>query len=112
MAGDGNARTNHQRSARTLARRKRKLRQALERELQPQMVELPSAGYRTYEREHAWVQAHRAEYLGQWVAVEGDTLVAHGSNPREIYLAAREAGIQVPYIVKVEKREEPFTGGF
>ena len=92
---------------------KRKLRQALDRELeQPAPAQSSKPGYRTYEREHAWVSAHRDEYLGQWVAVEGERLVAHGTDPRQVYLAARDAGIEVPYIVHVVKREEPFTGGW
>lgn len=100
--------------ARTLSpAEKGKLRQALDRELeQPAPVQSSKPNYRTYEREHAWVDAHRDEYLGQWVAVEGDSLVAHDTNPRKVYLAARDAGIEVPYIVHVQKREEPFTGGW
>jgi hypothetical protein len=85
---------------------RRKLRQALDRDLEHEGQSL-GPGYRTYEREHAWLDAHRDRYLGQWVAVEGDTLVAHGTDPRQIYLAAREAGIEVPHVVK-----EPFTGGW
>lgn len=89
------------------------LRQALDHELAaPAPIQSPQPSYRTFEREHAWVDAHRDEYLGQWVAVEGDNLVAHGDNPREVYLAARDSGIEVPYLVRVENREEPFTGGW
>ena len=69
---------------------KGKLRQALDRELeQPAPPQSSQPSYRTFERENAWLEAHRDEYLGQWVAVEGDSLVAHGTNPREVYLAAR-----------------------
>jgi hypothetical protein len=90
-----------------------KLREALDRELAaPDRSELSQARYRTFESEHAWVDAHRDEYLGQWVAVEADRLVAYGSNPREVYLAARDSGIEVPYLVRVEHRAEPFTGGW
>jgi hypothetical protein len=68
--------------------------------------------YQTRIREHAWIDTHRDEYLGQWVAVEDDLLVAHGKAPRQVYLAARAAGIEVPYLVRVERREEPYTGGW
>lgn len=92
---------------------KGKLRQALDSELeQPVPLQSAKPNYRTHEREHAWVDTHRDEYLGQWVAVEGDSLVAHDTNPRKVYLAARDAGIEVPYVVHVQKREEPFTGGW
>ncbi|HZE71124.1 MAG TPA: DUF5678 domain-containing protein [Pyrinomonadaceae bacterium] len=88
---------------------RRRLRTALET-LESNGDEQPA--YRTRERERAWIVAHRDEYLGQWVAVEDDNLVAQGTNPRQVYLAAREAGIEVPYLVRVEKREEPYTGGW
>jgi len=93
-------------------REKGKLRQALDRELeQPAPDQSSRPSYRTFERENAWLEAHRDEYLGQWGAVEGDSLVAHGTNPREVYLAARDSGIEVPYLVRVENRDGPFTGG-
>ena len=85
---------------------KRKLRQALDRQLE-QSVPVQSRA-----TESAWVDQHRDEYLGQWVAVEGDKLVAHGTNPRQVYLSAREAGISVPFIVRVQKRDEAFMGGW
>ncbi len=92
---------------------KRRLHQVLDHELrQPELAQAAPPNYRTYEREHSWVGAHRDEYLGQWVAVDGDRLIAHGTNPRQIYLAAREAGIDVPYIVRVVEGQEPFTGGW
>ena len=83
-----------------------KLRQELDRELVPEGA-APSRAAET-----AWVDEHRNEYLAQWVAVEGNKLIAHGTNPREVYLAARAAGITTPFIVRVHKREEPFTGGW
>jgi hypothetical protein len=69
------------------------------------------AEYRTREREAAWVDEHRDEYMGRWVAVEGDTMVAHGDDARAVYKAAREAGIDIPYVVHVKQREEAFMGG-
>jgi hypothetical protein len=85
---------------------KGKLRQALDRELE-QPVPLQSRAEET-----AWIDRHRDEYLGQWVAIEGDTLIAHGANPREVYLAAREAGVNSPFIECVEKLQDAFMGGW
>lgn len=85
---------------------KRKLRQALDRELgQP-------APLQSRAKESAWIDRHRDEYLGQWVAIEGDTLIAHGANPRQVYLAAREAGVNSPFIEHVEMRQDAFMGGW
>jgi len=84
---------------------RRELREALAREPQP------APARDTHEQEHAWVERHRDEYLGQWVALDGDRLLAYGTDARQVYLAAREAGVRAPYITRVEPRDElPFAG--
>jgi Family of unknown function (DUF5678) len=45
--------------------------------------------YRTNEQERAWINAHRDQYLGYWVALDGDHLIAHGVDARTVYQAAR-----------------------
>jgi hypothetical protein len=82
------------------------LRQALDHELE-QVAPLHSAAI-----ESTWVERHRHKYLGQWVALEGDTLIAHGVNAREVYLAARNAGIAGPYIVHVTPKSDAYVGGW
>lgn len=73
----------------------------------------PAPTYDTHEREHAWLEQNRDEYLGQWVALEGDRLLAHGTNAREVYLAAREAGVRAPFLERVMPEEEgAFWGGW
>lgn len=67
----GDARTVGRRGAATSPAEKRRLRDALDRELQS------APTYRTHERERAWVEAKRDEYLGQWLALDGDKLLAH-----------------------------------
>jgi hypothetical protein len=49
--------------------------------------------YRTHEDERAWVEAHREEFLGQWVALDGGKLVAHGTDARAVYDEARAQGV-------------------
>ena len=85
---------------------KLKLRQALDHELEQ------AAPAQTRARQSAWVDRHRDEYLGQWVAIEGDTFIANGNNAREVYLAAREAGIAGPYIVHVTPKPDAYMGGW
>lgn len=87
------------------AEEQRELREALTRET------LPAPGHNSHERERAWVESHRDEYLDQWVALDGDRLLAHGGNAREVYLAARAAGVEVPYVEHVRPRNGlPFGG--
>jgi hypothetical protein len=83
----------------------RKLRDALARET------MPASAYNTHERERAWIEKNRDEYLNQWVALDGDRLLAHGSDARAVYQAARTAGVHAPYVMRVEPRDElPFGG--
>jgi hypothetical protein len=57
----------------------RQLRDALE-ELASNGSERPS--YQTYEEERTWVEAHRDEFLDQWVALDGGRLISHGSDAK------------------------------
>ena len=87
------------------------LREALEREA-VQAVARPSAGADDrWEREQRWLDEYRDEYLGQWVALEGDHLLASGPDGRAVYEAARAAGVRAPLVTRVEPRDElPFAG--
>ncbi|MDQ3753864.1 MAG: DUF5678 domain-containing protein [Acidobacteriota bacterium] len=86
---------------------KRRLRDELDRELR----DAPAA-YNTRASERAWIAAHRDDYLGQWVALDGDRLLAHGTNAREVYLAARAAGVRAPFLEQVRPSLEPYMGGW
>lgn len=94
--------------ARTLPPEERRwLRDALGRELRP------AQSYSTHERERAWIEQHRDEYLNQWVALDGDRLLAHGTDTREVYLAARAMGVRAPFLERVtSKPEVAFMGGW
>lgn len=66
---------------------------------------------KTYEAEYRWLREHAAEYAGQWVALEGDRLLSHGVDMREVHRTARSGGAQFPYLVQVEADAElPFGG--
>lgn len=61
-----------------------------------------------YQRAKQWIAAHRAEYLGQWVALEGDQLISAGTNATEVDAMARAAGIKVPFVVRIVEEEPTF----
>jgi ribosome modulation factor len=86
-----------------------RLRTAIE-ELTTNSDEL--APYRTREAESAWVQAHRDEFLDQWVVLDGNHLVAHGTDARTVYEEARAQGISTPYLVHVTPKLEAYLGGW
>jgi len=62
-------------------------------------------------RELQWVKEHRHEYVDQWVALDGDRLLASGPVAREVYDKARGLGVQVPTVLRIEASDElPFGG--
>jgi len=87
----------------------RRLREALE-ELASNGNELLS--YQTHERERAWVEAHRDEFLDQWVALDGNNLIAHGSDARTVYDDARAKGSTAPYLVHIVPQVDAYVGGW
>jgi hypothetical protein len=88
---------------------KRRVREALDREEQAKV--LPYGRPIDLSRELRWIEEHRSEYAGQWVAVRGDRLLSSGTNGREVYEAARAAGDERPFVTKVEPADElPFAG--
>jgi uncharacterized protein DUF5678 len=68
--------------------------------------------YRTREDERAWLEAHGEEFLDQWVVLEADQLVAHGTDARIVYNEARAKGIDAPYLVHVTPKADPYVGGW
>lgn len=55
--------------------------------------------------EQAWRRSHEETlrgYVGQWVVLEGEELVAHGPDPAKAVAAARVRGIRIPYVFYVE----------
>lgn len=59
----------------------------------------------------AWLKAHREEYAGKYVALDGDRLVGSGSSIREAHEQARRGGIDHPFLVHVSSvNDAPFGG--
>jgi hypothetical protein len=64
-------------------------------------------------REMKWIDENRAAYADQWVAVDGDRLIAAGVDPLKIFAAAKAEGIQVPFVVHVLPEDPlPFVPGW
>jgi len=63
--------------------------------------------------EMTWLDANRAAYADQWVAVEGDRLIAANADPLQVFSAAKAAGIQTPFVVHVLREDPlPFVPGW
>jgi len=60
-------------------------------------------------REFQWLKEHAREYAGQWVALDGDRLIAHGPDARAVYDAADADGAYLPLVTFVEDPDKPIT---
>lgn len=60
-----------------------------------------------------WLQENRKDYLGLWVALDGDRLIASGKSARQVFDAAKKAGVFAPFVELVTDEESvPYTGGW
>ena len=63
--------------------------------------------------EMKWLDENRAAYADQWVAVEGDRLIAANVDPLNVFSVAKAAGIQTPFVVHVLPEDSlPFVPGW
>ena len=91
---------------------KRKLRQVLDRELD-QVKEnertqpaLDNNHEQTRKRRLEWLKSHREEYGGQYVALDGDQLLAVGPNYRDAREKALAAGKPNAFVTYLSKPDE------
>lgn len=68
----------------------------------------PRAGEQ-FTKELEWLEANREAYTGQWVALQGDRLLAAGPDAREVFLKVRDVAPS-PLVVRVEEAGLPFAG--
>ena len=60
-----------------------------------------------------WLHENREKYSGQWVALDGDRLIASGTTAKEVYSKAKAEGVEVPFVELVTDRDpKPSTSGW
>lgn len=59
-----------------------------------------------------WMKAHREEYAGQYVALDGDRLVGQGRTLAEAHTQARQNGVNDPFLVRLTSESEVLCGGW
>ena len=60
-----------------------------------------------------WLHENQEKYSGQWVALDGDRLIASGPTAKEVYFKAKAEGVDIPFVELVtEQKLGPFTGGW
>ena len=58
-----------------------------------------------------WLEENRQKYLGQWVCLDGDKLIAHGTDAVKLYKDAKTKGIEVPFVEHITEEKEAYGGG-
>ena len=67
---------------------------------------------REFARELEWIRRNRESYRGQFVALNQGQLVASGAKEREVWEAAKHAGVSVPFLAYIETAAEETFGGW
>ena len=60
----------------------------------------------------SWLDEHRAEFAGQWVALHKGQLIAHSTDGEALVEPVRQAGVHSPLIVFVEPPGAELFVGF
>jgi Family of unknown function (DUF5678) len=61
-----------------------------------------------FQRALKWIDEHKEEFDGQFVLLDGDRLIARGTDPKPLYDAAREKGIEIPFVKRIKAKQLPF----
>jgi hypothetical protein len=73
----------------------------------PRDQRLPPQPMPDSRREIEWLADHAREFAGQWVALDGDRLIAHGPDYRTVFAAADADAAPLPLITFVEDPDHP-----
>ena len=72
-----------------------------------------SVSSRDRSAEMKWASHPDAQFVGNWVVLQGRQVVASGSDPKKIYEDVRAKGDSSPFLTFVSPDEqEPFAGGW
>ena len=90
-----------------------KVREVLDEETQikRQKKEKSNWHIERYKKARKWLDENGEKYMNQWVCLEGDKLIAHSADGRDLYQKAKEAGIETPFIHHIVEEPEFFYGG-
>lgn len=77
-------------------------------------AQLPDSGSREerFQRALQWLDENKANYRNQWVALDGDRLVASGADGKQVYAEAIAAGISSPLLHQITEDDELPLGGW
>jgi hypothetical protein len=89
----------------------RRVRQAPQPAKAPRDKRLPDRQALDDTREREWIKKHRQEYAGQWVALDGDRLIAASPNQADVWAAVKDDGAKLPLVARIRASDEPLPIG-
>ena len=75
----------------------------------PSVLEQREARFR---RALRWLEENKVKYMGQWVALDGDQLLAAGTDGKQVYAEAVAAGVAVPLLQQIKAEDDLSFGGW
>lgn len=64
---------------------------------------------RSFQQEVQWLAENRNRFLGRWVALQGNVLLAEGATAREVF--QQVAGQELPpLVIRIDSEDLPFAG--
>jgi hypothetical protein len=62
-------------------------------------------------REMQWIEEHKHEYAGQWIALDGDRLIAASPVQQEVWDAVKADGAELPLVHRIPSPDDlPYVG--
>lgn len=82
-------------------------REKLDRLLLGEKTNGGPAGVRVYrnerwEKSQKWIHENKERYDGQYVLLDSDELIGHGTDPKVLYTLADKRNIQRPFVKRVK----------
>jgi hypothetical protein len=71
---------------------------------------LSEADIERHKKIDEWLAKNSEKYMNEWVCLDGDKLIAHGKDGREVYKKAIEEGIKTPFLEHIIEEKNPFGG--
>ena len=91
-----------------------KLSEVIDAEKQAKREKKQKSNWRIerYKKARKWLDEHSAEYMNQWVCLEGDRLISHGADALEVHRIAIEQRIESPFLHHIVEEPTHYIGGW
>jgi predicted DNA-binding antitoxin AbrB/MazE fold protein len=89
---------------------RQKVRLTVDEQPAPEAIAATTVQQDFRREEMVWLAHEAGPYAGQWVALSGSHLIAHGPDADSVWDAARVAGVDRPLVTHLPEENEPPFG--